>query len=142
MEPRLSVIGLQVADLARSLAFYEALGWRPAGPPMDEVAFIQLNGIVLSLYVHQARDAGVEEANGDAPSARIALAYNTRSRDEVDEVLARMEAAGARITRPAHDSDWGGRTSYVADPDGHLWEIAWNPGFPIDAKGDVTAKFD
>jgi hypothetical protein len=141
MEPRLSVIGLQVADIARSRAFYAALGWASVGPEMEEVVFIQLNGVVLSLYAYQARDAGVADPGGDTPSARIALAYNVRAHDEVDAVLTTMEAAGARITRPAHDTDWGGRTAYVADPDGHLWEIAWNPAWPIGHDGGVTAVF-
>lgn len=142
MEQRLAVISLQVADLARSRAFYAALGWRPVGPDMDDVAFIQLNGLVLSLYAHQARDARVEQPGSQAPSARIALGHNVRDRDDVDATLSRFQAAGGRVTRPAHDTDWGGRSSYVADPDGHLWEIAWNPFWPIDEAGGVTVRFD
>jgi catechol 2,3-dioxygenase-like lactoylglutathione lyase family enzyme len=142
MEPRLSVISLQVADVARSRAFYAALGWAPVGPEMDDVAFIQLNGVVLSLYAHQARDAGLEADGGAAPSPRIALGHNVRERDQVDTMLAAIAAAGGRITRPAHDTEWGGRSSYVADPDGHLFEIAWNPFWPIGADGGVTVKFD
>lgn len=141
MEPRLSVISLQVADVARSRAFYGALGWRSAGPEMDDVAFIQMNGVILSLYIRQAEDAGLKATPTDAPSPRIALGHNVRSREAVDQTLAAFETAGGRVTRPAHDTDWGGRSSYVADPDGHLWEIAWNPFWPIAEDGGVTAVF-
>ncbi len=142
LEPRLSVISLQVADVARSRAFYGALGWAPVGPEMDDVAFIQLNGVVLSLYARQAEDAGLDVAASDAPSPRIALGHNVRTREGVDQTLAAIQAAGGRVTRPAHDTDWGGRSSYVADPDGHLWEIAWNPFWPIADDGGVTVRFD
>lgn len=142
MEPRLSVISLQVAEVARSRAFYAALGWRALGPEMDDVAFIQLNGLVLSLYGGQAQDAGLEPQASGEPSARIALGHNVRERDQVDTTLAAIEAAGGRVTRPAHDTDWGGRSSYVADPDGHLFEIAWNPFWPIAPDGAVTATFE
>lgn len=142
MEPRLSVVTLQVADVARSRAFYAALGWSAVGPERDDVAFIQLNGVVLSLYARQAEDAGLARVADAAPSARVALGHNVRSREAVDQTLAGIVAAGGRITRAAHDADWGGRSSYVADPDGHLWEIAWNPFWPIAEDGGVTAKFD
>jgi len=142
MEPRLSVISLHVVDVARSRAFYKALGWAPVGPEMEDVAFIQLNGVILSLYARQAEDAGLEAALSETPSPRIALGHNVRAREAVDETLSAIQAAGGRITRPAHDTDWGGRSSYVADPDGHLWEIAWNPFWPIADDGAVTARFD
>jgi len=142
MEPRLSVLSLHVADVARSRDFYGALGWRAVGPEMDDVAFIQLNGVVLSLYARQAQDAGLAAPEGDAPSARIALGHNVRTRDAVNGTLARFASAGGRIVRQGHDTDWGGRSAYAADPDGHLWEIAWNPFWPIGEDGAVTAKFD
>ena len=137
MEQRLSVVTLGVADLGRARRFYvDGLGWRPA-LEMDEVVFFQAAGLVVALFPGLADDAGL----AGEPRSRgglIALAHNVRSRDEVDGLLAQAAAAGARITRPAHDPPWGGRSGYFADPDGHLWEIAWNPAWPIDAEGRVT----
>lgn len=135
MEQRLSVVSLAVADLKRSTAFYRALGWSFAFEA-EEVAFIQLNGVVLSLFPGLAKDAGVPLGSG----ARTALAHNVRERDGVDAALSEAEAAGGTITRPAHDAEWGGRTGYFADPDGHLWEVAHNPTWPIAADGSVTFK--
>ena len=119
------------------MRFYRALGWTVRSPD-PAVAFAQLNGAVLSLYRDQARDAGLAAKSDDAPSARISPAHNVRERADLDPLVARMETAGGRVITDAHDTDWGGRSAYVADPDGHLWELAWNPFWPIDADGDVT----
>jgi hypothetical protein len=133
MEQRLSVITLGVADLARSRRFYvEGLGWTPA-LAIDEVVFFQAGGLVVGLYPDLAKDAAVEGRS----AGLISLGHNVRERDGVDLVMAQAENAGARITRPARDTDWGGRSGYFADPDGHLWEVAWNPHWPIDAAGNV-----
>lgn len=137
MEQRLSVLGLEVSDVERSMSFYRALGWTVSSPD-PAVAFAQLNGVVLSLYRDQARDTGLPPKTDDIPSARIAPAHNVRERAQLDPLIARMVAAGARVITPAHDTDWGGRSAYVADPDGHLWELAWNPFWAIDADGNVT----
>jgi uncharacterized glyoxalase superfamily protein PhnB len=100
--------------------------------------------MVLGLWSRAmlAEDAGVEDPRVEAGAARgfsgIALAYNTRSRDEVAELLARAERAGGRVTQPARDVFWGGHNGYFTDPDGHLWEVAWNPGWAIDAEGRVA----
>ena len=137
MEQRLSVITLGVADLERSRRFYAGLGWKPAFEH-ESVAFYQAGGLVVALFPGLPEDAGVEaEARGPG---LIALAHNVRTREEVDALMAEAKAAGARITKPAHDAFWGGRTGYFADPDGHLWEIAWNPAWPIDAEGRVTFR--
>ena len=138
MEQRISVITLGVDDLARARAFYEGgLGWRSSFAN-DEVAFYQLNGIVLSLYARRALAADMRRDSDAGGSGAIALAYNVRGRDEVDAVLAAAGAGGATILAPASEAVWGGYTGYFADPDGHAWEVAWNPGWPIDADGDVT----
>ena len=136
MEQRLSLVTLGVADLDRSRLFYEALGWRRSGD-QPEVTFFQAGGMVLALWSRQslAADAGVP-AKGSGFSG-IALAYNTRSRAEVDAVLDEAEAAGAAIPKPAEDTAWGGYAGYFADPDGHLWEVAWNPHWTIAADGSV-----
>jgi hypothetical protein len=103
----------------------------------DEVAFIDMGGVVLALYLRDrlVEDAGVKEE----PSGfgGIALAHNVHERQQVDEVLKEAERAGARITSPAQDASWCGRTGYFLDPDGHLWEVAWNPGFPLGPDGKM-----
>jgi len=135
MQARLTAVTLGVADVARSVAFYEALGLKTQ-MRMEDVAFLPLNGLVLCLYSGLARDGGVEaEGRGRGLTA---IAHNVRERLEVDAVLQEARAAGAVITRPAHDADWGGRSGYFADPDGHLWEVAWNPGWPMDELGRVN----
>lgn len=143
LEQRLSLITLGVEDLARSTRFYrEVLGWMPADLGGGEVSFFQLNGIVLGLYPRAAlaADAGVDPGAPALESgglSRVSLAYNVRERDDVDRVLSAVEAAGARLVKPAEDAFWGGRSGYFADPDGFLWEVAWNPGFPIGPDGSI-----
>jgi predicted lactoylglutathione lyase len=139
MEQRLSVVTLGVADLERSRRFYEALGWK-RGNTHSEVVFFQLNGMVLSLWSRAslAADANLREGSG---FGGIVLAYNTRSREEVDAVLAEAERAGARILRPAQDAFWGGYYGHFADPDGHPWEVAWNPEWQVTADGSVRLTY-
>ena len=139
MEQRLSLITLGVADLADSIRFYEALGWKRSVHAAEGVAFFQLGAIALSLYPVEAlaHDAGTHW-RGHGGFGGIALAHNVRSKREVDSVVAEWIAAGGTITRAARDMEWGGYAAYVADPDGNPWEIAWNPGFPLDATGAIT----
>jgi catechol 2,3-dioxygenase-like lactoylglutathione lyase family enzyme len=135
MDQRISLITLGVADLARARRFYEeGLGWQ-RGNTHAEVAFYQLPGMILALWDRAAlaEDAGVEHA--PTGFAGIAIAYNTRSRDEVDEMLEQFAAAGGRVTKPAVEAEWGGYSGYAADPDGHLWEVAWNPGWTVADDG-------
>ena len=138
MEPRVSLITLGVADVARARAFYEALGWTASQASQPEVAFFQGNGLALALWSREAlaEDAGVE--NTEPGFAGIALAYNGRSKAEVDEVFARAKAVGGRPLKPPQDTSWGGYSGYFADPDGHPWEVAHNPGFPLDEGGRIT----
>jgi len=139
LEQRVSLITLGVANLEVSTAFYrDVLGWQPSSIGGGEVTFFALNGVVLGLYpaASLAVDAGVELEVGGGLS-RMALAHNVRDRDDVDRVLAGVAAAGARLVKPAADAEWGGRSGYFADPDGFLWEVAWNPGFPIADDGSV-----
>jgi catechol 2,3-dioxygenase-like lactoylglutathione lyase family enzyme len=138
MEQRLSVVTLGVADLARARAFYEdGLGWRPSSASNDQVVFIQLGGIVLGLYGREALTAEASLTLADGFGG-MALAYNVRERTEVDAVLATAEAAGARILKPAAETFWGGYSGYFADPDGHPWEVAHNPFWPIADDGSVN----
>ncbi|MDQ7992082.1 MAG: VOC family protein [Propionicimonas sp.] len=134
MEPRISAVTLGVADLDRSVAFYRGLGLQPEQVVGTQVAFFQFNGFVLCLYADLAADAGIPARGAGLTS----LAYNVRAPGDIDAVLAAAEAAGGSVLRPTHDTDWGGRSSYFADPDGHLWEVAWNPSWPIDAEGRTS----
>lgn len=137
MEQRITLITLGVRDLGTSTAFFERLGWRRSVKRAEGVAFFQCGGIALSLYPRSelAQDAGVPD-DGSGFSG-FAIAHNVRSKDEVDTVLAEAAAAGARVVKPAQAAFWGGYSGYFSDPDGHLWEVAWNPDFALDEDGAV-----
>lgn len=133
----MSLVTLGVRDMARAPGFYERLGWRVSSASNDGVAFFKAGGVVLGLYGREAlaEDAGVSpEGSG---FAGVALAHNTASRAAVDAVIAEVEAAGGMVIKPAEDVLWGGYSGYFADPDGHLWEVAWNPHFPFDEAGNL-----
>jgi catechol 2,3-dioxygenase-like lactoylglutathione lyase family enzyme len=138
MDQRVSLITLGVGDLERARRFYEdGLGWRRANADAS-VVFFQLPGSVLALWSRAAlaEDAGVPLTEGGFSS--IALAYNCRSKSEVDAVLLEAKGAGAHLLKPAVDTFWGGYSGYFADPDGHIWEVAWNPHWSLDAEGRVS----
>ena len=137
MEPRISIITIAVNDLDRAVRFYEAMGLVRHAGITDGVAFFQMGGAILGLFPRKEaeKDSGV--TFGGAPSA-IYLAYNTRSQAEVDEVLAAAERAGGKIVKPAQRAFWGGWYGYFADSEGHVWEVAYNPDFPIDAAGNIS----
>lgn len=131
MKPRISMITLGTADLERAVAFYEKGLELPRLPMAGDVAFFPLQGTWLGLYGWEnlAADAGQpEEGHG---FRGVALAHNVESKSEVDRVLAQAVGAGARLVQPARDTDWGGYSGYFADPDGHLWEVAWNPHMDV-----------
>jgi uncharacterized protein len=132
-----SLITLGVADLERSRAFYERLGWKPAGVKSDGIVFFQAGGMGLALYPREARaDDAKVDPHGHGFGG-ITLAFNARTRAEVDAVLREAEAAGARLLKPAEEAFWGGYSGYFADPDGYPWEVAWNPFFEIAADGSI-----
>ncbi|WP_210585108.1 VOC family protein [Streptomyces sp. GESEQ-35] len=137
MEQRVTLITLGVSDLARSKAFYEALGWR--GQEVAETVFFQAGGLGLVLWGREklARDCGLEPGPA-AGFGGIALAHNVRSEAEVDELLAVVEQAGGTVTKPAAVNEIGFYSSAFVDPDGHAWEVAHNPGFPLAEDGTVT----
>ena len=137
MEQRVSLLTLGVADLRRARAFYEALGWTTDSSPEDDVVFFQSGGMILALWGRSnlAEDSGVEDGGG---WGGVTLAYNTRSQEEVDAVLAQAEAAGARIPRPGGKTFWGGYSGIFVDPDGHPWEVAHNPAWVVREDGSVS----
>lgn len=135
----MSLITLGVADLARARAFYEeGLGWT-RGNSDDSVAFYQMPGAILALWSRAAlaEDIGRRDSGTSSGTSfgGVALAYNTRSREDVDRVLAEAAAAGANLLKPGNDTFWGGYSGYFADPDGHVWEVAFNPHWELDAEG-------
>ncbi|MEW4530427.1 MAG: VOC family protein [Maioricimonas sp. JB045] len=137
MEQRLSLVTLGVSNLQNSRAFYERLGWNASASSTDDIVFFQLPGLALGLY---PRDALAEDAQVDPAGSGfggITLAWNGRSKEDVDAVLAQAQQAGARILKPAQDVFWGGYSGYFADPDGHPWEVAWNPGITITPEGEA-----
>lgn len=139
MEQRVSFITLGVADLAKSRAFYEALGWKahPAGEGKG-IVFFQAGGMVVALFPRQelAHDAGVE--NTPAGGFRgMAVAHNTRSEAEADAVMAQAAAAGGEVVKPMGKVFWGGYSGYFADPDGHLWEVCHNPFATLGEDGSI-----
>ncbi|HMJ12247.1 MAG TPA: VOC family protein [Polyangiaceae bacterium] len=140
MEKRLGTITLGVNDLARARRFYEeGLGWSRDGGE-DDIAFYQLGGIVLGLYERPklARDAGV--ADDGAGFRAVTIAYCARSREEVDRVLEAAQRAGGALRVQARDTFWGGYAGYFADPDEHLWEVAYNPHLTITDRGEHLMK--
>lgn len=132
MEPRISFVTLGVGDLARATAFYEGVLALPRipMPPGADVAFFEMGRTWLALYPRHllAEDARVPNDGGGFPG--FALAHNVRSQPEVDALLAHVAAGGGRIVKPGQPTDWGGYSGYFADPDGFLWEVAWNDKFP------------
>jgi predicted lactoylglutathione lyase len=133
MEQRVSLITLGVDDLARAKAFYEALGWR--GQEVQETVFFQAGGMAVVLWGREklADDNGVPI---DAVRAMM-LAHNVRSREEVDAIVSAAEAAGATVTSPPSETFYGGYAGSFADPEGHVWEVAHNPGFTLHEDGSL-----
>jgi catechol 2,3-dioxygenase-like lactoylglutathione lyase family enzyme len=137
VEQRVSLITLGVTGLARARAFYEALGWRTGAQPGDDVVFFQTPGAIVALWdrLALAEDSGVPDQGG---FGGVTLAHNVRSPAEVDRVMEEARRAGARITREAAETFWGGYSGAFADPDGHPWEIAYNPRWELAEDGSIT----
>ncbi|MGB9112235.1 MAG: VOC family protein [Acidimicrobiales bacterium] len=135
MDQRLSLVTLGVADIERARAFYEALGWSGESPD-GEVVFFQMPGMIVALWgrEHLAEDSAVTDTGG---WGGVTLAYNARSPEEVDAVLAEAEAAGATIGRAGAATFWGGYSGVFLDPEGHPWEVAHNPGLTLNPDGSV-----
>ncbi|HKZ95923.1 MAG TPA: VOC family protein [Hyphomicrobiaceae bacterium] len=137
MEPRLSLVTLGVADVGRARRFYEALGFKASAASQESVAFFDAGGVVLGLYGRGALAEDAHVSDSEPAFSGVALAHNARSEEEVDRVLAEAVAAGARLAKKGQKAFWGGYSGYFADPDGHLWEVAYNPHFPLDASGRI-----
>jgi catechol 2,3-dioxygenase-like lactoylglutathione lyase family enzyme len=136
VEQRLSLVTLGVADVAKARAFYEKLGWKASSGSPDDVAFFQSGGMVVALWgrAELAADSAVTDEGG---WGGVTLAHNVRSRDEVGAVIEQARGAGARIGREPAETFWGGYSALFIDPDGHPWEVAHNPDWPLDEQGNV-----
>jgi uncharacterized protein len=140
VEPRVSLVTLGVSDLERAVAFYQdGLGWPKSEVGSDEVAFFKTGGMVISLFPRTsfAADAGLNVEDVEHGGfARLSLAHNVAEEGQVDSVLAEAAEAGATIVKEAQEIFFG-RHGFFADPDGFLWEVAWNPSFPMGADGSI-----
>jgi catechol 2,3-dioxygenase-like lactoylglutathione lyase family enzyme len=137
VEQRVSLVTLGVSDLARARAFYEGLGWTSGAAPDDDVVFFQAGGMVVALWSRDrlAEDSVMTDGGG---WGGVTLAYNTRSPAEVDAVLDEARAADGTVLREGAETFWGGYSGVFADPDGHPWEVAHNPGWTIGEDGAVS----
>ena len=138
MKPRVNFVTLGVIDMVAMRAFYERLGLVASRASNPNVTFFDANGIVLALFGYHdlAEDAGV--VAGPIPSFRgTGVAWNGTSEEDVDRIMAHAKSAGATLVKKAVKVFWGGYSGYFADPEGHLWEVAYNPFMPIDAEGHI-----
>ncbi len=141
MKQHLHLITLGVKDFKRSYEFYtKTIGWQPAIASQEDVAFFQTSGVVFAIYPREklAEDALVSpEGSG---FSGITLAYNAQSETEVDAIIADLKVKGVKIVKEPQKVFWGGYSSYFADPDNYLWEVAYNPFFLFDANGNLNLE--
>lgn len=137
MRQTISFITLGVGDLAVSRAFYAALGWRESSGSQLEIAFFNAGSVVFALFQRAALAADANVSPAGSGFSGFTLAHNVASQEEVDRLLGEAAALGASVVQPAGKVVWGGYRGYFADPDGFLWEVCWNPFFPLDAAGNV-----
>lgn len=137
MQQQISIITLGIRDLDRSRQFYEhGFGWKPVFAN-DEITFFQMNGFVLGLFRLSSLETDMNCSGLLAPGA-FSLAHNVGTREEVEPTMERLVKAGGKLLRPADEPPHGGFRGYVADPDDHAWEIAWNPAWQISPEGYIT----
>ncbi|MGB9140694.1 MAG: VOC family protein [Aestuariivirga sp.] len=138
LKPRINFVTLGVRDMAAMRAFYERLGLVASSASNPLVTFFDANGIVLGLFGYHelAEDAAVKA--GPVPTFRgVGVAWNAEAEKAVDQIMEHAKSAGATITKKAQKVFWGGYSGYFADPEGNLWEVAFNPFMPLDAQGHV-----
>lgn len=138
MESRITLVTLGVSDLKKSRQFYEdVFGWTPLPSSNDDIVFFQLNGIQLALFPEHALAAEAGISPLGTGFKKFSLAHNLRSEKEVDELIKELSNKGAKIIKSPQKVFWGGYSSYVEDPDGNLWEFAYNPFMQLDERGNV-----
>jgi uncharacterized protein len=138
VKPRINLVTLGVKDIAASRTFYERLGLSSSPAGNDNVAFFDANGVVLGLYGHDALAEDAHVATSPQPAFRgVSLAWNAGSEADVDAIFSHALKAGATVVKQPQKVFWGGYSGYFGDPDGHLWEVAYNPFFPINGAGHI-----
>jgi catechol 2,3-dioxygenase-like lactoylglutathione lyase family enzyme len=138
VKPRINIVTLGVADIDRSRAFYQRLGLAASPAGNDNVAFFDVNGIVLALFGHEALAEDAHVTPHGMPQFRgVSLAWNAGDDAEVDAIMAHALACGGSLVKAPEKVFWGGYSGYFGDPDGHLWEVAHNPFFPLSAQGHI-----
>ena len=135
---RVTLITLGVTDLDRARAFYRDWGWQPHGSSTPEISFYQMNGAILALFGRDALAGDQGRAGAELGTGAMTLAQNCPDKAQVDAVFDAALTAGAASLKRPEEVFWGGYSGYFADPDGHVWEIAWNPFLPLDATGGAT----
>jgi len=138
LDRRISIVTLGVSDVARSTEFYGKLGWKRSSASQDSVTFIQLKGTVLGLFSRQALAEDIGVADSKPGFSGVTLAHNVSSPTGVDAVVKYAVSCGATLIKKPEKVFWGGYSGYFADPDGHLWEVAHNPFFPMDEYGHIV----
>lgn len=136
VQQSLSLVTLGVTDYARAKGFYVSLGWSVT-LEVEDTAFFEANGVTLTLWARDKLAADMGIADEGAQWGGIALAHNVRSQEEVHEIIERARMSGAQVTREPGGTSYGGYAGAFRDPDGHVWEIAYNPGFGLDAEGTI-----
>lgn len=141
MKPRLSIVTLGVKNLNDSILFYKnGLGWKDEASESDDIAFFQLNSVVLALYpIEKLAEDAMVSSTGSGFSG-ITFAHNVSSESEVEKVLELAKSSGGKIVKSAQKVFWGGYSGYFSDPDGYLWEVAFNPFWKIDDVGNSVMK--
>jgi catechol 2,3-dioxygenase-like lactoylglutathione lyase family enzyme len=139
LEQRVSIITLGVKDFQRSLDFYKSgLGWKPSSASSENIAFFPMEGVVFALYPRDLLAGDATIGSSGSGFSGITLSHNTKRREQVDQVLNTVRDLGMQIIKPAKKTSWGGYHGYFADPDGYLWEVAWNPHFAFDEKDNLV----
>ena len=139
MDPRVTIVTLGVASVPAARRFYEALGWTASSASQgDDVAFFQMNGMALSLFGRRALAEDAAIADSQPGFSGVTLAQNLDSPASVDAAFAKALSAGATLLKRPETAFWGGYSGYFADPDGHIWELAHNPFFPLDPDGNLV----
>ena len=137
MQQQIAVVTLGVSDLERSQSYYrEGFGWNPVFEN-EEIAFYQMNGLVFGTWLKSSLEEDTKQ-QGLTPPGAVTLAHNVTEEGEVQTVIDKLVSAGATLLREADAPPQGGRRGYISDPDGHIWEIAWNPVWPVDEDGHVS----
>lgn len=142
MEPRISIITLGVQDLDASYHFYTKLGFESPNQSKDGIVFFKTSGVCLALYPLQAlaEDVSPQFGVSNLGFSGITLAHNTRTKEEVDQVLALAVTAGGKLEKPAQDVFWGGYSGYFSDPDGYLWEVAYGDCWSFNQDGSLVIE--